>query len=115
MALSQQDRTLRLITIGSWVPAMALLIPYGVKTESPFPALGLIPLTMSAVVGLAKLHVGAGLYNYTVYMDALITVLLLCFTIPGLPMRWPELGTFAAFPLFLNMYGPPCVLRLVQD
>lgn len=94
---------------------MALLIPYGVKTESPFPALGLIPLTMSAVVGLAKLHVGAGLYNYTVYMDALITVLLLCFTIPGLPMRWPELGTFAAFPLFLNMYGPPCVLRLVQD
>ena len=108
MATLQQDRPLRLITIGSWVPAMALLIPYGVRTNTAFPALGLIPLSLSVVVGLAKLHVGASLYNYTVYMEALIAVLLLCFTVPGFPMQWPEMGTFAVCPLFINMYDPPC-------
>ena len=111
MALSQQERTLRLITIGSWVPGMALLIPYGVKSQMAFPPLGLIPLTMSAIVGLAKVYSSAGYIQYTVFMDALIAILLLCFIIPGFPMRWPELGTFAVCPLFVNMYAPPCHIR----
>jgi hypothetical protein len=106
---------------------MALLIPFGVVTHQLVPALGLVPLTMSAVFGLAKLygyikddyHVHA-VTIYAVTIDGLITLLLMGIAIPGFfvvvaesasfryhgdPM--PMLGSFAMFPLLLNMYALP--------
>ena len=131
MALSQQERTLRFMTVWSWIPAMALLIPFGVITETLLPALGLVPLTISAVFGLAKIYGfikdDYRVHAVTIYaatMDGLIAVLLLGMTIPGILVviqesgsSWrygadplPMLGCFALFPLILNMY----VLRYVS-
>ena len=49
------DRTLRIITIVAFVPALALLIPSGVVTARPLPAIGLVPMAMSLVVSMAAL------------------------------------------------------------
>ena len=115
MALSHQERTLRVLTVLAWIPAMALLIPFGVMTHTIVPALGLIPMTFSAVLGLAKLYdyirtdfhiLTITIYTFT--MDAIITLLLLGFTIPGyVHMAIPELGTFASMPLLSNTYALP--------
>jgi hypothetical protein len=48
------DRVLRFITILCWIPAFALLLPYGIVSEQLFPALGLVPMTTSGA--LAVLH-----------------------------------------------------------
>lgn len=102
---------------------MALLIPFGVLSHTLVPALGLVPLTMSAVFGLVKLH---GYIDddyrihavtiYAVTIDGLISLLLMGIAIPGFfvvvaesarfrfrvdPM--PMLGSFSMFPLLLNM------------
>jgi uncharacterized membrane protein YhaH (DUF805 family) len=49
------DRTLRIITIVAFVPALALLIPSGVVTARPLPAIGLVPMAMSLVISMAAL------------------------------------------------------------
>jgi uncharacterized membrane protein YhaH (DUF805 family) len=49
------DRALRITTIIAFVPALALLIPSGVVTAKPLPAIGLVPMAMSLVVSLAAL------------------------------------------------------------
>jgi predicted nucleic acid binding AN1-type Zn finger protein len=49
------DRTLRIVTIVAIIPALALLIPSGVVTAKPLPAIGLVPMAMSAVVSMAAL------------------------------------------------------------
>lgn len=54
-AQRHQDRALRIVTIIAMVPALALLIPAGVLTGNAFPALGLIPMGMSCLVGLTAL------------------------------------------------------------
>ena len=126
MALSQQERTLRLMTVLAWIPAMALLIPFGVVTKTLVPALGLVPMTFSAAFGLAKLlgYIEADyhLYAVTIYaftIDGLITVLSLGTAIPGFVVVVQTgtsyhygrdavslLGYYAMCPLLLNMYAP---------
>lgn len=49
------DRALRITTIVNFVPALALLIPSGVVTAKPLPAIGLVPMAMSLVVSMAAL------------------------------------------------------------
>ena len=49
------DRTLRIITIVAFIPALALLTPSGVVTARPLPAIGLVPMAMSLVVSMAAL------------------------------------------------------------
>jgi hypothetical protein len=106
---------------------MALLIPFGVVTHTLVPALGLAPLTMSSVFGLAKLYGYIqddyrihAVTIYAVTIDGLITLLLLGMAIPGFFVvvnesgsyryrvdAMPMLGSFAMFPLLLNMYALP--------
>ena len=51
----EQDRALRIVTIMSMIPALALLIASGVVSRNPLPAIGLIPMGMSFLVGLTAL------------------------------------------------------------
>jgi len=51
----EQDRSLRIVTIVSMVPALALLIPSGVLSGNAFPALTLIPMGMSCLVSMTAL------------------------------------------------------------
>ena len=52
---SRSESQLRLITIAAMIPALALLIPHGVITYQALPAIGLVPMAMSAVSGAAIL------------------------------------------------------------
>jgi hypothetical protein len=51
----EQDRALRIVTIISMVPALALLIASGVVSGNPLPALGLLPMGMSCLVSMTAL------------------------------------------------------------
>lgn len=52
---SRSERQLRFVTIAAMVPALALLIASGVITYQVLPAIGLVPMAMSAVTGAAIL------------------------------------------------------------
>lgn len=113
MALSQTDRTLRLITIWAWIPAMCLLIPYGVEAREPCLPLGLIPMTVSAVFGLHKVQSKSTQRYFTIFMDVLLACSYLSDLVPGLIImaylrNWHRsqvqmLGAYASTPLLLNL------------
>ena len=77
MDTKPRDRALRVITIFALVPALAFLIPHGAETEQVFPALGLIPAGLSAIIGLWH---AAG-YRMDILLTVLIDVFLSCFLI----------------------------------
>jgi len=55
------DRTLRFISLWIWCPAIVILLPHGILTKQVFPALGILPMTLSAVgsvVHITVLHLG---------------------------------------------------------
>lgn len=52
---SRSERQLRFITMAAMIPALPLLITHGVITYQPLPAIGLVPMAMSAVSGAATL------------------------------------------------------------
>lgn len=47
---------LRQITIAIFAPALIMFIIHGVASHQPFPAIGLVPLAASAVLGLFLLY-----------------------------------------------------------
>ena len=51
----EQDRALRIVTIMSMIPALALLISSGVVSGNPLPAVGLVPMGMSCLVSMTAL------------------------------------------------------------
>jgi hypothetical protein len=51
----EQDRALRIVTIMNMIPALGLLIASGVESRNAFPALGLIPMSMSCLIGMTAL------------------------------------------------------------
>lgn len=115
MAQSPADRTLRLITIWAWIPAISLLIPYGVYTAQIVPPLALIPMTFSAIFGLHKVLSKSSNRGFTIFMDVFIANFLVSIIVPGLVFmtrihywRWNGmsmlmLGSFATCPLLLNL------------
>jgi len=66
------DRTLRIITIVAFIPALALLIPSGVVTAKPLPAIGLVPMAMSLVVSMAALSSKKSAVNIRPTADAIV-------------------------------------------
>jgi hypothetical protein len=52
----QYDRALRIITILLWIPSFAFLLPYGIDSSEVFPALGIVPMTVSAFVSILHLY-----------------------------------------------------------
>jgi hypothetical protein len=54
-ARREQDRALRILTVLTMIPALGLLIASGVVSRNAFPALTLIPMGLSCVVGMTAL------------------------------------------------------------
>jgi hypothetical protein len=112
MAISKEDRVLRLITIWAWIPAMCLLIPYGVIAGKVVPPLGLIPISISAVFGLVMISRNSTPRGVIISMDVFIAAFLFSIIVPGIALMrrggwWSDrglmmVGTYATCPLLLN-------------
>lgn len=111
---------LRRITIFSFPPAFIMLLIHGISSSKPFPALGLLPLAASAVIGSMLLYrerVVAGLgspvqplsASNIFFADVLLALWHLGFLIPtwvSLPRQWGEdavLGTYCSVFLMVNL------------
>jgi hypothetical protein len=78
----RSDRQLRIFTIAAIIPAFALLVPSGVVTYQPLPAIGLVPMAMSALLGLATLASPKMSTHGKTWADIVIAVSLLAVLIP---------------------------------
>lgn len=45
------DRSLRMITIATWLPSFPFLLAHGIITSTFCPVLGIVPMTVSALFG----------------------------------------------------------------
>lgn len=75
----KQDHQLRLVTLGTFLPALGLNIAAGAVTCRPLPALGMIPMGLSAGLGLLVLYRGKRPDGS--HADLLVGLLLLTFLV----------------------------------
>ncbi|KAK3721293.1 hypothetical protein LTR37_003168 [Vermiconidia calcicola] len=80
------DRCLRYITMLTWPLGFALLLPQGILSRLPCPAIGIVPLTLSALFGLINAKYRPKNKGLNVSIDFFIGLFLLGTTIPGLVM-----------------------------
>ncbi|KAK1640659.1 hypothetical protein BDP81DRAFT_458728 [Colletotrichum phormii] len=127
MSSAARTVTLRRLEIIAFPPAFILLLAHGIASERAFPALGLLPLAASAVLGLFVLNrdavaaIGSPIQALSesniFWADCLLAVFHLSFLIPSWilltdSMRWEEslivLGTyctvFMMFDLGVHLY-----------
>lgn len=115
---------LRRVTILSFPPAFLILLIHGVSSSWAFPALGILPLAVSAVLGALLLHrdrvaaLGSPVQALTpeniFYADTTLVIWYLAFLIPtwvflGRPSDEEIiiLGTYGSVFLMVNLYGFP--------
>lgn len=115
---------LRRVTILSFPPAFLILLIHGVSSSWAFPALGILPLAVSAVLGALLLHrdrvaaLGSPVQALTpeniFYADTTLVIWYLAFLIPtwvflGRPSDEEIiiLGTYGSVFLMVNLYGSP--------
>lgn len=89
---------LRRITILSFVPAFIILFVHGISSSWAFPALGILPLAVSAILGALLLHrdrvaaLGSPIQGLSpgniLYADSALAIWYLAFLIP----TWVFLG-----------------------
>jgi len=70
------DRTLRIIMLFAFVPALPLLLAAGI-VWLPFPAIGLIPMTISLAINISALKNPKSLVRRNVIADAIVALALL--------------------------------------
>lgn len=112
---------LRRITILSFLPAFLILLIHGVSSSWAFPALGILPLAVSAVLGALLLHrdrvaalgspVQALSPENILYADSALAVWYFAFLIPTwvfLGRPWDRgliiLGTYGSVFLMVNLF-----------
>ena len=77
------DLAARALTIFLWIPALAFLVPYGVDTGSICPAIGMIPTTLSALIGVVHVTGRARSQPLNIALDLFAACFLLGILIPG--------------------------------
>ncbi|KAH0366622.1 hypothetical protein KCU65_g5254, partial [Aureobasidium melanogenum] len=109
------DRILRTTTLISFFPALGLLIPYGIVSNTVFPALGLVPAFFSAILGLLSLMANFRWSQLVLYMDMFLAISILSILLPfwvlGAGRRqWRDsagvvmLGTYGTVSLLMNFW-----------
>ncbi|KAG9947002.1 hypothetical protein KCU85_g6131, partial [Aureobasidium melanogenum] len=112
---SPLDRILRTTTLISFFPALGLLIPYGIVSNTVFPALGLVPAFFSAILGLLSLMGNFRWSQLALYMDMFLAISILSILLPfwvlnaGSRQWWNSagvvmLGTYGTVPLLMNFW-----------
>lgn len=111
------SRLLRQIPIAIFPPALILFIPHGVASNEAFPALGLIPLAISTLLGLLLLYrdkvagTGSPIQMLSavniLFADTIVCFLLLACLIP----TWVNPGT--RYQPSLLVLGTYCTVFLM--
>ena len=116
MAISEGDRVLRVITIITWIPAFALLVPYGRWGSIPVPPLLIVPMTISALWGLCHINNRASTRAGNIMIDIFMLVLFIALGVPAIVFirsysgrRYSKeaelimVGTFGASTMLMNL------------
>lgn len=121
---------LRRITILSFLPAFFILLIHGVGSSWAFPALGILPLAVSAVLGALLLHrdrvaaLGSPIQSLSpgniFYADSALALWYFAFLIPtwvflGRPSdeEYIILGTYGSVFLMVNLFVYLIYFRLL--
>lgn len=121
---------LRRITILSFVPAFIILLVHGISSSWAFPALGILPLAVSALLGSLLLHrdrvaaLGSPIQGLSpgniFYADTALAIWYFAFLIPTwmfLSRPWDRgliiLGTYGSVFLMVNLSVSLLSLRLL--
>lgn len=78
----RSDRSLRIVTICTMLPASILLIATGISTRGVLPTIGLVPMTLSALLGAVSLASKKGPVPYTSHMDLILAIFLMAILVP---------------------------------
>jgi hypothetical protein len=79
----RSDRSLRIVTICTIIPASILLIATGISTRGILPTIGLVPMTLSALLGVVSLSSGnKGPIPYKSHMDLVLAIFLMAILVP---------------------------------
>lgn len=79
----RSTRQPRVLCMATMVPAFALLIPSGVLTYQPLPAIGLVPMAMSAALGASTFMMTKKISAYRqMFADFVVAVSLLAVLVP---------------------------------
>lgn len=103
------DRVLRIITVLTFMPGLALLIPHGVMSRRVVPALGLVPLFLSAIFGLIHAFKTVRSRSVDEKIDAFLAAFLFSILIPGIitiPHSWygaRMIGAYGTMPMIVNL------------
>jgi len=110
---SAADRGLRLLTILAWIPAFALSLPHGLASGYPCPAVGILPMSFSACVGIFNLTKKAKLHGVNIAMDLFCALFLIGVLIASwIMLSWTDfsrharttmLGTYGTVPMMMNL------------
>lgn len=108
--MSSSDRTLRIVTVLTFEWALAFLIPHGVLSHDACPALGLVPMFLSASFGLVHSCKTVKSRPLDDKIDAFIATFLIYILIPGwvfIADEWDTslalVGAYGTMPLMINL------------
>lgn len=102
---------LRIITMLTWIPAFALSLPYGIDTGTVVPALGIMPMSFSALMGMVHLTGWArsrvGNLLMEIFCSCFLLGVLIAFWVVLSHKMWKRpsllmLGSYATVPMMVN-------------
>ena len=103
------DRVLRIITVITFLPGLALLIPHGVESHRVLPALGLVPLFLSSLFGLIHAFKTVRSRSMDEKIDAFLATFLFSLLVPGIiaiPHSWYGtriIGAYGTTTMIINL------------
>lgn len=89
-AASSTDKVIRAVTLLNIIPGLAFLIPAGVTRRQLWPLIGIVPLSLSACLGLLVLSIGPRprLSLMVVFFDLVLAGFALGIYIWGWAEQW---------------------------
>lgn len=78
----EPHRQLRIVTLLAFIPGFALLLPYGIITAKPLPAVGIAPLFFSACSGALALTSSLRTPGAKAWIDILMAGFFIAVLIP---------------------------------
>jgi hypothetical protein len=78
----RSDRSRRIVTICTVLPASILLIATGISTRGILPTIGLVPMALSMLLGVVSLASKNGPVPYKSHMDLGLAIFLMAILVP---------------------------------
>jgi hypothetical protein len=81
---ADQHRTLRIVAICSFIPALALLLPCGIISALPLPVVGIAPMFFSSAFNAITINGKPRLPKTTLFVHLFIASFLISILVPRL-------------------------------